>query len=106
MKLRLAVLGIFLTLCIAPAFADSLNFKNVGVISGAGSNSGISLTSEITRVTFNGQDLGLTGQLDFNTGALAGTLLGGGTFSGGTLGISIDGSGPVLFVSNFAGSVM
>jgi PEP-CTERM motif-containing protein len=106
MKLRLAVLGMFLTLCIAPAFADSLSFKNVGVISGSGNNSGITLSSEITKVSFNGSDLGLTGQLDFNTGTFVGTLLGGGTFSGGALQISIDGSGPILFVSNFAGSLM
>ena len=106
MKLRLALVGIFLALCIAPAFADSLDFKNVGSISASGSNSGINLSSEITKVILNGTPVltGPVGQIDLNTGSLAGSFLGGGTFTGGTFQISLDSVGAVLFASNFTGT--
>jgi hypothetical protein len=45
MKLRLAVWGIFLALCVTPAFADSLHFTNKGLISASGSDSGIDVVS-------------------------------------------------------------
>ena len=54
MKLRLAVLGLFLALCVAPAFADTLGFFNHGLITGSAGASGISLTSELKKVTFDG----------------------------------------------------
>ncbi len=106
MKLRLAVVGIFLALCIAPSFATSIDFKNVGSISGSGNSSGISLSSEITKVLFNGNPVltGPVGQINFSTGSLTGSLLGGGTFSGGTFQISLDSVGAVLFASNFSGT--
>ncbi len=106
MKLRLAVLGIFLTLCIAPAFADSLNLKNVGLLSSSASDSGINVSSELTRATLNGTVLlsGPSGQVNFDTGSFIGSLIGGGSFSAGTFEVVVDNTGPLLFASNFAGT--
>jgi hypothetical protein len=106
MKLRLAVLGLFLALCAAPALADSVNFRNQGLESGSASSSGISLSSVLTKVTFDGTVLlsGPSGLVSFDTGSFTGSLLGGGQFNNGTFEISADGFGSVLFASNFSGS--
>src|ERR1700720_2034498 len=105
MKLRLAVWGIFLALCVTPALADSVHFTNEGLISGGGSDSGISIVSCLTGISFHGQDLsGHIGTIAFDTGNFSGTLLGGGTFSGGTFGMNVEGIGAVLFSSNFDGT--
>jgi hypothetical protein len=105
MKLRLAVWGIFLALCVTPAFADSLHLSNEGLISGSGSDSGIGIVSCLTDVSYLGNHVsGHLGSIAFNTGNFTGTLLGGGTFNGGTFGIDIDGFGTVVFSSNFSGT--
>jgi hypothetical protein len=107
MKLRLALLGLFLALCVAPVFADSLDFKNEGLVSVSGSNSGIIAVSVLTEISTNGTVLlgpGSLGSVGFDTGSLTGSLVGGGTFKAGAFEISINGNGTVLFASNFSGS--
>src|SRR5436190_21813760 len=103
MKLRLAVWGIFLALCVTPAFADSLHFENEGLISASGSNSGISAISYLTEVAFNGGVVfsGNVGTISFDTGNFTGTFLGGGVFNAGTFQIDINGLGTALFANNF-----
>jgi PEP-CTERM motif len=106
MQSRLAVWGVFLALCVTPAFADSLHFTNKGLISGGGSNSGIDIVSCLTKVSFDGNVVlsGQVGSIAFDTGNFTGSLLGGGTFNGGYFGIDINGIGSVLFASNFSGT--
>jgi len=106
MKLRIAVWGIFLALCVSPAFADSLHFTNKGLISGSGSDSGIDIVSCLTKLSFDGTVIlsGPAGTIAFDTGNFTGTFLGGGAFTGGTFGIDVNGLGTVLFASNFAGT--
>jgi hypothetical protein len=106
MKLRFAVWGIFFALCITPAFADSLQFTNDGLISGSGSNSGINALSVLTKISSGSATLlsGNIGSIGFNTGSFTGSFLGGGSFSAGTFDISINNNGSILFVSNFAGT--
>lgn len=106
MKLRLAVWGIFLALCVTPAFADSVHFTNKGVISASLSDSGIDVVSGLTKVSFDGNILfsGNVGTISFDTGSFAGSLLGGGVFSGGTFNIDVNGIGTVLFANNFSGT--
>ncbi len=93
MKLRLAVWGIFLALCVTPAFADSFHFTNNGLISGGGSDSGIGIVSCLTKVSFDGNVLfsGHVGSIAFDTGSFTGSLLGGGLFNGGTFDINVNG---------------
>jgi hypothetical protein len=106
MKLRLAVWGIFLALCVTPAFADSLHFTNKGLISASGSNSGIDVVSCLTKVSFDGSILlsGHVGTISFGTGNFTGTLLGGGAFNSGIFDIDVNGIGTVLFANNFSGT--
>ena len=106
MKLRFAVWGLFLALCVSPAFADSLHLTNNGVVSGSGSDSGIDLVSSITKMSFNGNVLfsGDVGTLAFNTGNFTGSFLGGGSFNCGTFQMDVNGFGTALFASNFAGT--
>ena len=105
MKLRLAVWGIFLALCVTPVFADSVHFSNEGLISGGGNDGGISIVSCLTGASFLGDDVsGHLGSIAFDTGNFTGTLLGGGTFNGGTFGIDVNGFGTALFASNFSGT--
>ena len=113
MKLRLAVLGLFLALCASPALADSFIFQNQGRISGSATSSGISLSSSLGSVTFiptigsptvlfSGP--GPNGSISFNTGSFTGSLLGGGQFNAGTFDITVNGFGSILFATNFAGT--
>ena len=109
MKLRLAVLGIFLALCITPAVAVSFDFQNQGLVSSSTSGNGISVSSFLGQVSLGSIVLipgpGPNGLVNFATGAFtAGSLLGGGTFNAGTFGISINTAGSVLFASNFSGT--
>jgi hypothetical protein len=105
MKLRLAVLGIFLALCVSPAFANSVDLKNLGLVSGSGNSGGIDVVSDVTQVRFNGGVLpGVGGSIAFDTGSLTGSLLGGGSFNAGTFEISLNSVGSVLFASNFSGT--
>jgi hypothetical protein len=109
MKLRLAVLGIFLALCITPAVAVSFDFQNQGLVSSSTSGNGISVSSFLGQVSLGGIVLipgpGPNGFVNFDTGALTtGSLLGGGQFGGGAFEITLNGSGSILFASNFSGT--
>jgi hypothetical protein len=107
MKLRIVILGILFALCVAPAFGDSLDFRNQGFVSGSASNSGISLSSVLTQVSLGGTVLlsGPSGSVSFDTGSFTGSLMSGGTFTGGTFDIAINGMGTILFASNFSGTL-
>lgn len=106
MKLRLAVVGILIALFVAPAFADSIQFDNHGVVSASAGSGGINLVSTVDQISFNGQIIatGNQGTIGFSTGSFTGSLLGGGQFNAGTFDITLNGAGSVLFASNFAGS--
>lgn len=106
MKLRLAVLGLLIALFAAPAFADSLQFDNHGVISASAGSGGINLVSILDQISFNGQVIasGNLGSIGFTTGSFTGSLLGGGQFNAGTFDITVNGMGSILFASNFAGA--
>lgn len=107
MKLRLAVLGLLIALFAAPAFADSLQFDNHGVVSASAGSGGINLVSVLNLISFNGQVIagpGNLGSIGFTTGSFTGSLLGGGQFNAGTFDINVNGMGSILFASNFAGA--
>ena len=101
MKLRLAVVGLFLALCAVPALADSVGLQNNGLISGS-LGSGITLSSVLTGFSLNGTPLfsGPSGEVGFETGNLI-----GGSFSGGSFGFSIYGGGTVIFSNTFSGTI-
>src|SRR5262249_14606771 len=94
MKLRLAVLGIFIALFVAQAFADSIQFDNHGVVSASAGSGGINLVSVVDQISFNGQIIatGNQGTIGFTTGSFTGSLLGGGQFSAGTFDIMLNGA--------------
>jgi len=106
MKLRLAVWGIFLALCVTPTFADSLHLNNKGLISASASNSGIDVVSCLTKVSLDGNVLlsGDLGTISFDTGNFTGTLLGGGVFNSGIFDVDVNGFGTILFSNNFGGT--
>ena len=106
MKLRFALLGILIALFVAPAFADSIQFDNKGIVSASGGSSGINVVSVLTQISLNGQVLasGDLGTIGFNTGSFTGSLLGGGQFGAGTFDITVNGPGSVPFQTNFAGA--
>ena len=101
MKLRLAVVGLFVALCAMPALADSVGLNNEGVISGSLSG-GFNVSSVLTKFSLNGTPIlsGDIGSVSFSTGTLS-----AGSFSGGDFGFSINGIGSVLFSSTFSGTV-
>lgn len=102
MKLRFAVVGLFLALCALPALADSVELKNHGLISGSLSGGGLTLTSVMTGFSLDGTQIlsGPIGSIGFSTGSLF-----GGSFSGGDFEVNMDGLGTVLFASNFSGTI-
>src|ERR1700751_682113 len=102
MKLRLAVVGLFLTLCTVPVLADSVSLKNEGLIGGSLSGGGISLSSALTGFSVNGNQLLSEpfGSVSYNTGSIF-----GGSFTGGSFQISVDGAGSVLFANTFSGTI-
>ena len=101
MKLRLAVVGLFLALCAVPAVADSVGLKNEGLISGS-LNNGLTVSSVITSFSLDGTQIltGMVGSINFSTGNLI-----GGSFSGGSFEIDINGAGSVLFSNTFSGTI-
>lgn len=101
MKVRVAIGVILLALWVTPAFANSLGFKNEGLLSVSG-GSGLTLSSEITRFSFNGTPIasGQLGAISFSTGSIV-----GGSFSGGTFDINLNGFGDVIFANNFSGTI-
>jgi hypothetical protein len=101
LKLRLAVVGLFLALCAIPAMADSVSLKNQGLISGSLS-SGVSLSSVLTGFNVDATPIftGPCGSISFNTGSLT-----GGSFSGGSFQIAVDGVGTILFSNSFSGTI-
>jgi hypothetical protein len=102
LKLRLAVIGLFLALCAVPALADSVGLKNEGLISGS-IGSGVTVSSVLTGFNVNGIPVlsGPCGSIDFSTGSLS-----GGSFTGGSFELTLDGVGSVLFSNTFSGSIM
>jgi PEP-CTERM motif len=107
MKLRFALLGILIALFVAPAFADSIQFDNKGVLSASAGSGGINLVSTLNLISLNGQVVagpGDLGTIGFTTGSFTGSLLGGGQFGAGTFDITANGLGSILFASNFAGA--
>jgi hypothetical protein len=106
MKSRFALLGILIALFVAPAFADSIQFDNKGIVSASGGSSGINVVSVLTQISLNGQVLasGDLGTIGFNTGSFTGSLLGGGQFGAGTFDITLfNGQGTDLSANNFVG---
>jgi len=101
MKLRLAVVGLFLALCVAPALADTVSLQNNGLISGS-LGGGVTLSSVLTGFSLNGTPLfsGPGGEVSFETGNLI-----GGSFSGGSFEFSVNGGGSVLFSNTFSGTI-
>ena len=101
MKVRVAIGVLLLALCVTPAFANSLSFKNEGLLSGSG-GSGLTLSSEVTGMGLNGTPIsfGPMGTLSFSTGSIL-----GGSFSGGTFEINLNGFGDIIFASNFSGTI-
>lgn len=108
MKLRLALFGILIALFVAPAFADSIQFDNKGIVSASADSGGINLVSVLDQISLNGQisasgDLGTVG---FKTGSFTGSLLGGGQFNAGSFEITGKNGtlGDILSANNFAGA--
>jgi hypothetical protein len=108
MRLRLAILGVLIALFVAPAFADSLQLDNKGIVSASGGSSGFNVTSFLNQLSLNGQVIasGDLGTIGFSTGNFTGSLLGGGQFNTGTFEITDKNGTPgdVLFASNFVGA--
>ena len=106
MRLRFALLGILIALFVAPAFADSIQFDNKGIISASGGSSGINVVSFLNQISINGQVIGSgdLGTVAFNTGNFTGSLLGGGQFGAGTFDITVNGSPTGFSATNFVGS--
>jgi hypothetical protein len=107
MKLRFALLGILIALFAAPAFADSIQFDNKGIVSASASSGGINVTSFWNQVSLNGQvTSGDLGTIEFKTGSFTGSLLGGGQFKAGSFEITDKNGmpGDILFANNFAGA--
>jgi hypothetical protein len=102
MKLRLAVVGLFLALCTVPALADSVGMKNEGLISGSLGGGGLTLTSVLTSFSLDGTQIlsGPCGSIGFSTGSIF-----GGSFSGGDFAVSVGGGSPVVFAGTFSGTI-
>jgi hypothetical protein len=106
MKLRLLMCTVLLALFAVPAFADSVSFTNRG--GGLSlSSSGVSANSMINTLSLDGTQIlsGNVGTLQFDTGNFVGSLLSGGTFTGGDFSFALTGSTGVVFANNFAGSL-
>ena len=95
MKLRLAVLAILFALCVSPAFADSMNFGNSGVIGGPSDGGGISALSGISVPS---------GLIFIDTGSFTGSLQSGGQFTAGEFDVLLPSLSTAIFTSNFSGT--
>jgi hypothetical protein len=97
MKVRIAICGLLLALCVTPAFANSLSFKNEGLLPASGV-----VSSTVTEFSFNGTPIGSgpIGAVSFTLGSIT-----GGSFSGGTFDINLNGFGDVIFANNFSGTI-
>jgi PEP-CTERM motif-containing protein len=103
MKSRLLTCAVLLVLFAAPAFADSikLTFTNQGM-SGSLTSGVVSTAQDLA---FDGTVLdggGPFATLSFNLGSLTGSLVSGGSFTGGNF--ELDSDGMVLFVTSISGS--
>jgi len=103
MKSRLLVCTVLLVLFAAPAFANpiSISFTNSGILSGS-LTSGLSSTAN--DLAFYGVVIqpGPFAALNFGLGSFTGSLLHGGSFTGGNF--ELENNGSVLFVSTFSGT--
>jgi hypothetical protein len=102
MKSRLLTCTVLLVLFAAPAFADSikLTFTNHGDLSGSLTSGVVSTASDLA---FDGtvQGSGPFATLSFNLGSFTGSLVSGGSFTGGNF--ELDSDGTVLFVTSISG---
>jgi PEP-CTERM motif len=105
MKPLLAICGIFLALCTAPAFADTLEFSNHGLeaVSGTG---GVTALTVVSDLNLDGMPIitGPAGMMIFTTGTFVGSLQTGGTFSAGSIAIQFDAIAGTIFASDFSGT--
>jgi hypothetical protein len=95
MKLRPLVLAILFALLVSPAFADSIDFGNSGVIGGSSAGGGINALSGIN---------GGIGLILLDTGSFTGSVQGGGQFTAGEFDIVSPALGVTIFASNFSGT--
>jgi len=95
MKLRPLVLAILFALSVSPAFADSIDFANSGVIGGPSTGGGINALSGIT---------GGIGLILIDTGSFTGSLQSGGQFTAGEFDVVSPALGVTVFASNFSGT--
>lgn len=103
MKSLFLTFTVMLTLFATPAFADSttLSFTNHGILSGSLTSGVLSTASDLA---FDGTVLqaGPFATLSFNLGSFTGSLVNGGSFTGGNF--ELDNNGAVLFVTSFSGT--
>jgi len=104
MKALLAVCGICLALCAAPALADTLTFGNQGLLAASGTE-GVTALTTLNDLSRNGVlTPGPAGLSIFNTGLFIGSLQSGGTFSSGSIAIQLDALTSTIFASDFSGT--
>jgi hypothetical protein len=103
MKSRLLTCTVLLVLFATPAFADSIkiSFTNSGPLSGGLSSS---IGSTASDFAFDGTVLegGPFATLSFSLGSFTGSLINGGSFTGGNF--ELDNNGAALFVTSFSGT--
>ena len=103
MKSFFLTFTVLLALFATPAFADSitLSFTNQGILSGSLTSGVLSTASDLA---INGTVLqaGPFATLSFNLGSFTGSLVNGGSFTGGNF--ELDNDGAVLFVTSFSGT--
>jgi len=103
MKSRLLACTVLLVLFAAPAFANSisLSFTNRGILSGSLSSGLVSTAQDLA---FFGVVIepGPFATLNFGLGSFTGSLLHGGSFTGGNF--ELDNNGSALFVTAFSGT--
>jgi hypothetical protein len=102
MKSRLLTCTVLLVLFATPAFANSIKvtFTNSGISGGLTST----MVSTASDLAFFGTviDKGPFATLSFSLGSFTGSLINGGSFTGGN--IELDSDGAVLFVTSFSGT--
>jgi hypothetical protein len=103
MKSRLLTCAVLLVLFATPAFADSikLTFTNHGTLSGSLTSGVVSTARDLA---FDGTVVGSGpfATLSFNLGSFTGSLMNGGSFTGGNF--ELDSDGAALFVSSISGT--
>ena len=103
MKSRLLTCTVLLVLLATPAFADSIKitFTNGGPLSG-GLSSSIGSTASDFAFDDTVEESGPFATLSFTLGSFTGSLINGGSFTGGNF--ELDNNGAVLFVTSISGT--